>query len=95
MGKLSVMQTCEKLPYGTRTECPYVVWLGPPCKVLKIDSNRWLLISYKQWLYLAHVFVAYFNETKGFRSKDGKRWITVVLVDERFGSKDDSDSYNY
>src|SRR5438132_11939546 len=58
VGKLSVMRTCERLPCGTRTECPYVVWLGLSLARLIIDSNRWLLISYKQLLHLAHVFAS-------------------------------------
>ena len=31
---------------------------------LIIDSNRWLLISYKQLLHLAHVFASNIYETK-------------------------------
>src|SRR5207237_3613032 len=35
VGKLSGMRICERLPCGTRTECPYVVWLGFTLQGLK------------------------------------------------------------
>src|SRR5438128_3352333 len=49
--------SCERLPYET-------LWVLV-CHVirftlarLKIDSNRWLLISYKQWLSSSAVFAS-------------------------------------
>src|SRR6266508_966983 len=56
------------------------------CRVIRfilarliIDSNRWLLISYKQLLYLAHVFVSNIYGTM-MRLGGGKMILLIIIL---------------
>src|SRR6266511_238778 len=58
----------------------------PICRVIRfilatviIDSNRWLLISYKQLLYLAHVFASNIYETM-MRIGCGKMMLLIIML---------------
>src|SRR5438132_13750053 len=58
----------------------------PICRVIRfylarliIDSNRWLLISYKQLLYLAHVFASNIYGTM-MRLGCGKMMLLIIML---------------
>src|SRR5438105_9455357 len=58
----------------------------PICRVIRfilarliIDSNRWLLISYKQLLYLAHVFASNIYGTV-MRLGCGKTILLIMMM---------------
>src|SRR5438105_11329633 len=58
----------------------------PICRVIRfylarliIDSNRWLLISYKQLLYLAHVFTSNIYGTM-MRLGCGKMMLLIMML---------------
>ncbi len=66
----------KRLPCGT----PWV----PICRVIRfilarliIDSNRWLLISYKQWLFHERSSLVISLKLKDTDGKDGRWWILL------------------